>query len=272
MQNVEVKNAAVDQDREHWRAERAYWFERMRDWYRDRYDLALCDVQSDDAATPDGALVNSIQDGRKANPDAFFATGYRTMLLYLEELHDWGVDPASLSSVLEMGVGLGRLLRHWSPFPAALYGCDITPPVVEFCRSVLGGRAEIARNGEDPPLPYESAQFDFAYANSVFTHIREEKIEGWISELARVVRPGGLAIVSIFDPNVHLAHLSERELDRALQDSGGSYTWGNDTVRESFRHASDALHRAQWSASFEVLEIRTHFKDQRHLILRRYPG
>jgi len=270
MRDVEVKSAAMDQEREHWRAERAYWFERMQEWYRARYGLALCDVQMDDATTPDGALVNSIQDAQKANPDAFFATGYRTMLFYLEELHDWGVDPMSLSSVLEMGVGLGRLLRHWSPFPAVLHGCDITPPVVEFCMSVLGDRAEIVRNTENPPLPYEKAQFDFVYANSVFTHIREEKIEAWISELARVVRPGGLAIVSIFDPNVHLSHLSKRELDRALNASGGSYTWGNDTVRESFRHASDALHRSQWSVSFDLLEIRTHFKDQRHLILRRH--
>jgi hypothetical protein len=51
---------------------------------------------------------------------------------------------------------------------------------------------EVRQTELAPPLCYRDQSFDFLYAFSVFTHLSVELAEGWISELARVVSPGGL--------------------------------------------------------------------------------
>jgi SAM-dependent methyltransferase len=253
---------------DHWRAEREYWLGRLEAYYKEAFGVGLDRLQTDDDATP-GARVGVIQDIAKSNPDAFYATGARGVLFYLQELRDHGVDPASLNTVLEFGLGFGRLLRHWLPIGPRLFGCDVTPQAAEYCSDLFGDRASIHCNGEEPPLPYDDAQFDHVFANSVFTHIRGESAVRWAQEMARIIRPGGVAIFSALDDNVHLNNLSERELDQNLIAHGGVREWGRPGVRENYRYATDAAEHRLWSPWFEVLEIRRHFKDQRHVILRR---
>lgn len=253
---------------DHWRAEREYWLGRLEAYYREAFGVGLDRLQTDDAATP-GARVSVIQDIAKSNPDAFFATGARGILFYLQELRDHGVDPASLGSVLEFGLGFGRLLRHWLPIGPELFGCDVTLEAAEYCAEVFGERASIYCNAEEPPLAYYDGQFDHVFANSVFTHIRGEAAVRWAEEMGRIVRPGGVAIITALDDNVHLNNMTERELDQILRENEGVREWGRPGVRENYRYATDNAERRLWSPWFEVLEIRRHFKDQRHVILRR---
>jgi SAM-dependent methyltransferase len=53
--------------------------------------------------------------------------------------------------------------------------------------------------GAEPPLPYAAGTFTLVYALSVFTHLHEANASAWLAELARVTRPGGLAVFSLFD-------------------------------------------------------------------------
>lgn len=253
---------------EHWRGERAYWMARLEEHYNAALGVGLDPLQSDDLATP-GREARIIQYTAKANPDAFYATGARATLLYLQELTDHGVDPRSLDAVLEFGVGFGRLIRHWLPIGPELFGTDATPEAVAFCREHLGHRVDMGQNGFEPGLPYEHGRFCFIFANSVFTHIRSANAPGWVEELARVLRPGGLAIISALDENVHLTQVSEHELDQSLRANNGVYEWGREIVTENYRYATDEAERKLWSTHFETLEIRRHFKEQRHVILRR---
>lgn len=253
---------------DHWKAERDYWLGRLGAHYREAFGVELDRLQTDDATTP-GARVSVIQDPAKSNPDAFFATGARGVLLYLEELADHGFDPTSFGAVFEFGLGFGRLLRHWLPLGPRLFGCDVTPEAVDFCAGVFGDRAAIVQTGLEPPLPYADGRFDHVLANSVFTHIRGEATERWAREMARVTRAGGVAIITALDENVHLNHLNERDLDRHLREHEGVREWGKANVRENYRYATDAAERRLWSPWFDVLEIRRHFKEQRHVILRR---
>lgn len=51
------------------------------------------------------------------------------------------------------------------------------------------------------PFPYIDNAFDFAIATSVFTHMLPGEIEHYVSELARVIRPGGRVFATYFlDP------------------------------------------------------------------------
>ena len=58
----------VDADREHWAQERAYWTERMRPWYREKYSLALDPIQKDVSPVPPADMVAAIQGEGKARP------------------------------------------------------------------------------------------------------------------------------------------------------------------------------------------------------------
>lgn len=252
----------------YWNYERVYWRQEMQHWYREQYGLEFHPVQDDERNVPPAKLVAEIQPRGRANPVAFFASGQRIVMLYLRELNDHGADPRRFERILEFGVGFGRLLLHYYPFPAALHGCDVTERAVAFARRCHGRRAALLHNGLTPPLPYSDASFDYIYANSVFTHIQTNTLASWIAELARIARPGAYVVVSVFSASLYLSHLTECEFDR-LETGKGYMEFGSPHVRQRLLYATAAMHRQWWSPWFDVLEQRSHFKDQDHLVMRR---
>jgi SAM-dependent methyltransferase len=252
----------------YWDHERAYWREQMQRWYRDVYGLELHPAQDDARHVPPARLVTEIQPRGRANPVTFFASGQRIVMLYLRELRDHGYDPRRFERILDFGVGFGRLLVHYYPFRAELHGCDVTACAVDFARQRHGDRAALVRSELMPPLPYDDACFDYIYANSVFTHIQTDTLAAWISELARIARPGACVIVSVFGAARYLAHLTEHEFDR-IETGTGYLEFGSSHVRQRLLFAVAGVHRRWWSPHFEILEQRSHFKDQDHLVMRR---
>lgn len=103
--------------------------------------------------------------------------------------------------VLDFGCGSGRIAR-WlasevTAAGGAFWGSDLNPKLAAWCRANLPGR--YGRNGLRPPLPHPDRSLDLAYAYSVFTHLREPQARAWLAELARVLRPGGLALLTFHD-------------------------------------------------------------------------
>jgi len=47
-------------------------------------------------------------------------------------------------------------------------------------------------------FPFENRAFDFVMLGSVFTHMLPDGVEHYLSEIARVLAPGGIAVVSWF--------------------------------------------------------------------------
>lgn len=98
------------------------------------------------------------------------------------------------ATVLDFGVGCGRIARHWATVNGpSFYGCDIDADAVAWCRRNLPF-VNAAVNHLEPPLPYVGETFDLVYAYSVFTHLPEHAQRPWIEELSRVIRPGGLLL------------------------------------------------------------------------------
>ena len=75
-----------------------------------------------------------------------------------------------------------------------LHGTDTDAEAIAWCRDHLPARFGV--NAELPPLDYEDSSFDLIYAISVFTHLTEELGLAWAQELARVLRPGGYALLT----------------------------------------------------------------------------
>jgi SAM-dependent methyltransferase len=129
-------------------------------------------------------------------------------------------------TVLDFGCGCGRTLQWWlrQPHPPELYGTDVDAETVAWVKENLPVHA--GTNAPTPPLAYADGLFDVVYSISVFTHLDESFQDAWLAELKRVIKPGGLALISARSamdlatlPAPLAAELEQRGLLFRLDDS-----------------------------------------------------
>src|SRR5512134_253902 len=104
------------------------------------------------------------------------------------------VSLAATAHVLEIGCGIGRLVRPLARLVASVVGVDISPTMIaeaqRACGSIANARFEVV-DGTLQGFDDESRDFVFSYI--VFQHIPDRAaIETYVREAARVIRPGGL--------------------------------------------------------------------------------
>lgn len=132
-----------------------------------------------------------------ANPDYFLHSGRDTIAEFDSVLRATGGGLADARALLDLGCGCGRLAR-WAPVDGArLTGIDIEPRLVRWCRDNLAGSWATVSLGA--PLPAAPGAFDLVYACSVITHLRQDTARVWLAEIARVLEPGGRALVTFHD-------------------------------------------------------------------------
>lgn len=103
--------------------------------------------------------------------------------------------------VLDFGCGVGGSIPHLrGAFPGALIqGADPSSESVRMAAENCGAQAEFSViNGLR--LDFEDARFDVVLVACVFHHIPVPERAAWMSELRRVLRPGGHAF--IFEHNM----------------------------------------------------------------------
>lgn len=101
------------------------------------------------------------------------------------------------SSVLDFGCGWGRIARFFMRDLKAenIYGVDVLDSAIDICRqSKIPGRFSVIPNR--PPLDFPDNSFDAIYAFSVFSHLPEELARQWVMEFSRLLRPGGVMVVT----------------------------------------------------------------------------
>lgn len=122
-------------------------------------------------------------------------------------------------AILEWGCGPGRVIRHMPglfPF-TRIYGTDLNERSVQWCRSHLP-YISFYKNELIPPLPFDDNAFDVIYAHSVFTHLSKRRHYEWRDELLRVLKPGGILIVTVNGDTMMKKHLLP--VERARYDTG----------------------------------------------------
>jgi SAM-dependent methyltransferase len=150
---------------------------------------------------------------------------------YVVELAREYLGVRSGLSVCEWGCGPGRIIRHLPTLlpDSRIYGTDSNARTIAWCSAHLRG-VTFRVNDLAPPLPFATGAMDLLYAVSVLTHLSEEMHIAWVAECRRVVRPGGLILLTVHGDRC-AGHLSPSE--RAAYDAGHLVARGR--VREGSR-------------------------------------
>ncbi|GLH77632.1 SAM-dependent methyltransferase [Bradyrhizobium sp. SSBR45G] len=149
------------------------------------------------------------------------------------------VDRSQLevSQICDFGAGIGNSIpffRRYFP-DAALTSSDVSERSLALARQRHPGSGESLLIETDR-IPSDSNRFDVVFSACVFHHIAHDEHVGWLRELHRITRPGGLIAVfehnplnpltvravntCPFDENAEL--IFPRTLTRRLQASGWS--------------------------------------------------
>lgn len=149
-----------------------------------------------DIALPDEEMIFLVNGHRDRH--AFALSRRATAVSIKLLLAASGVSLDEFSSILDFGCGCGRVLAGWQGMldpKVELHGADINEAMVRFCQVNIP-YAKCFRSNYLPPLALPDKSVDLVYAASVFTHLTEEAAFAWGHEIARLVKPGGIALIS----------------------------------------------------------------------------
>ena len=118
----------------------------------------------------------------------------------------WYARPAVLNllgdvagnRILDAGCGSGPLIADLEQRGASVAGFDASPAMIELARERLGDEADLEVADLTVPLPYDDEAFDDALAVLVLHYLQD-----WsqpLSELRRVLKPGGRLVVVVNHP------------------------------------------------------------------------
>jgi ubiquinone/menaquinone biosynthesis C-methylase UbiE len=168
----------------------------------------------------------------------------------------------------DFGGSTGRVFRHFSVQSDAweVWSCDFKISSVEFNLRYFPSKIRVFLNTSFPTLPIPDSYFDLISACSVFTHIDESET-GWLLGLWRVLKPGGIACISIHSKDTWkqmTADLRDYVVkfrpdianDPVLPEGKTVVTFrSDDPYRCQTFHSDDYIHR-NWGRFFEICEIR----------------
>jgi len=122
--------------------------------------------------------------------------------------------PDAKPSALDVGCGIGVLHRYIRDRFTRLCAVDVSTNCLEQAARANSGVEYRAYAGAE--LPFAGEEFDFAFAICVLHHVPPADWLGFIREMARVIRPGGVVCIIEHNPLNPLTQLSVRrcEFDR----------------------------------------------------------
>src|SRR3954466_10667436 len=122
-----------------------------------------------------------------------------------ERVLDVGSGPGFLVASLAEAVGAG----------GAVHGLDPSAPMNAVARGLVAHRPWVTIDpGDAVELPYPDGAFDAAVSTQVYEYVAD--VPGALSELRRVLRPGGRALVLDTDWDSVVWHARDRERHRRV--------------------------------------------------------
>lgn len=243
------------------------------DWSSDELIDAM---KRDDAPIP--ALQN--REGYGSYDYSYWVSGYAEYRSLAKIAKRNGV---SHGSVFDFGGSTGRVFRNFH-FQGKwdVWSSDMKQSSVEWNLQNFPSAIKVFQGLYQPHLPIDDKTFDLVIAMSVFTHIDETETN-WLLELRRILKPNGLALITIHnedtwaDMGAELRASLERhspELASLRRMPNGKHVSNfrmDDPYRCNTFHSNDYIHR-QWSRYFDVVEILPRASDAQTIVVLRRPS
>jgi len=141
-------------------------------------------------------LTRPERRGRRWDPGEFFATGRREIDEVMRLLREVG-PPVARGDALDFGCGVGRLTQALAAHFDRVTGVDIAPSMLAAAGYNSHDNCRFVHN-ERPDLGvFPDASFDFVYSSIVLQHMPPALALGYVTEFARVLRPGGRAVFTV---------------------------------------------------------------------------
>lgn len=149
-----------------------------------------------------------------------------------ERLHA-GVDSDVSLTALEIGCGVGRMLRAATKRYGRVIGVDISPSAIDKARELLGNdkAIQLVTNSGYDLSNISDASVDFVWSYASLAHMPLRVIASYLLEIRRVLRSSGCAKIQLFlgaethlseSDSLRLRSFSEANLRKALQKAGMS--------------------------------------------------
>ena len=133
---------------------------------------------------------------RNQDEEEFFATGRDLAFSLAQQFVRLPPRPAPrCRRALDIGCGLGRLMRPLSAQVGEIHGVDVSDEMVQGARERLSGipNAHVHHGAGADLGAFTDESFDLVYSYAVFQHIpSREAIFGYLREACRVLAPGGV--------------------------------------------------------------------------------
>jgi SAM-dependent methyltransferase len=207
----------------------------------------------------------------------FVATGDEFLAMFTEL---GGLQPHE--AVLDVGCGIGRMARPLVGYlssEGSYDGFDVNREGIGWCRRRYARHPNFrfqvadlynrryspqgAHSASEYRFPYDDASFDFAILASVLTHLLEQEADHYLAETARVLRPGGRLLASVFlledesrrliaegrtalaflDADSHVAVVSEDVPEEAVAYDEG---WLRERLEASGLRVQEPIERGSW--------------------------
>ncbi|MBQ8575129.1 MAG: class I SAM-dependent methyltransferase [Clostridia bacterium] len=114
-------------------------------------------------------------------------------------------------SVLEIGVGTGRIALKTAPLCKCFCGIDISPKTIERARDNLSKHQNIKLICDDFLTHNFDTCFDVIYSSLTFMHIKEK--QACINKIASLLNCGGCFVLSIDKNQEKYIDMGERKLE-----------------------------------------------------------
>jgi SAM-dependent methyltransferase len=182
-------------------------------------------------------------------------------------------------AVLDWGAGFGRVampLKRVFNRDARIIGCDIDQFNVDWAKNNIQD-IRIDRCDLYPPILLPSESLDFVFAISVMTHLTETAQEIWLRELRRLVKPGGIVLLTVRgDHLVVEQQLRSPEVLKQLARSGISDIMLDDVnlklENKTYYRGTVQLRQhveQHWSRHFEIVAYLPYVSLQDWVLMRK---